>query len=104
MALNSFGLSANILQSICSAIGNFPEVERAQLFGSRARGNFKPESDIDIAVIAPTMSAARFAMLWSALDELPLVFKLDLLHFEALSNDALRNKILRDGIQIHPQK
>ena len=32
----------------------FPEVERILLFGSRARGHGRPDSDYDLIVVTPT--------------------------------------------------
>jgi uncharacterized protein len=67
------------------------------IFGSRAKGGARPGSDIDLAVIAPEMTDAEFARLWNAIDDLPLVFKVDLLHWDRLANPRLKDKIPREG-------
>ncbi len=46
-----FGLSDNNFNCIIKTIELNPKVEKAIIFGSRAMGNYKPGSDIDIAVI-----------------------------------------------------
>ena len=44
------GLSKRDLDEISEILKSFPEIEEAVLFGSRAKGNYKPGSDIDIAI------------------------------------------------------
>ena len=93
----TFGLSERIRADIRQVFGHYPAIERVLIFGSRAKGNARPGSDIDLAVIAPEMSDAEFARLWNAIDDLPLVFKVDLLHWDRLANPRLKDKIPRDG-------
>jgi predicted nucleotidyltransferase len=45
-----FGLSNKQLEEIISVIQQYPEVEEAVLFGSRAINTFKEASDVDIAL------------------------------------------------------
>jgi predicted nucleotidyltransferase len=52
------------------------------IFGSRAKGGFRDGSDIDLAVFAPSMVDSRFTQLWQAIDDLPLVFNVDLLNWD----------------------
>jgi predicted nucleotidyltransferase len=93
----TFGLSERIRADIRQVFGHYPAIERVLIFGSRAKGNARPGSDIDLAVIAPEMSDAEFARLWNAIDDLPLVFKVDLLHWDRLANPRLKDKIPREG-------
>ena len=44
----SFGLSNDIINRIHSVFRKYPEIENATLYGSRAKGNYKPYSDIDL--------------------------------------------------------
>jgi uncharacterized protein len=93
----TFGLSDRIRSDIRQVFAHYPAIERVLIFGSRAKGSAGPGSDIDLAVVAPEMSDAEFARLWNAIDELPLVFKVDLLHWDRLSNPRLKDKIPREG-------
>jgi len=52
------------------------------VFGSRARGDYRPESDVDLAVDAPEMSGADFARLRRRLEELGLLYKVDLVRLQ----------------------
>jgi proline iminopeptidase len=97
------GLSDEILADLCRVFARHPGIEEVRLFGSRAKGTHRPGSDIDLAVFAPAMSEAEFAALWQEIDDLPILFRVDLLHWDRLSNTALRDKIRREGRRIYPQ-
>lgn len=45
-----YGLTDQDLNYIIKTIAKFDEIEKAVLFSSRAKGNYKPGSDIDIAI------------------------------------------------------
>jgi proline iminopeptidase len=81
-----------------------PTVQQVLIFGSRAKGTAKPWSDIDLAVIAPAMSDQEFTQLWNELDDLPIVFKLDVLHFDKLERPDLKEKIMAQGQFFYPLK
>ncbi|PJA23847.1 MAG: DNA polymerase III subunit beta [Alphaproteobacteria bacterium CG_4_10_14_0_2_um_filter_63_37] len=92
-----FGLSDAVVASLRQVFAEFPAIDRVLIFGSRAKGHFKDGSDIDLAVLAPGLSDADFTVLWSRLDDLPLVFKLDVLHWDRLGNERLKAKVLGEG-------
>jgi len=95
--MTEFGLDESLLRKIVSVIAKRLSVERAVIYGSRARGNFKNYSDIDIAISAPSMPGAEFSQLAFDIDSLPIIFKMDIVHLEPLKNAPLKEKILRDG-------
>ena len=47
-----YGLPEDTVNQINRVLARFPEVTRAVLYGSRAKGNHKPGSDIDLSVLA----------------------------------------------------
>ncbi|MCL2739966.1 MAG: nucleotidyltransferase domain-containing protein [Oscillospiraceae bacterium] len=91
-----FGLSSEHLKLIRDEIKKLG-IEKAAIFGSRAKGNFKPNSDIDIAIWAPSDVAAKLA---SELDELPTPYKFDCLYFDSIQNEDLKEHILRVGKEL----
>jgi len=97
-----FGLSAAIVQDLRAVFAKYPEIDSVLVFGSRAKGTFKAGSDIDLAVFAPAMSDQRFTQLWGELDGLPLVFKMDILHWDRLRNERLKSKIPAEGKPLYP--
>ena len=94
------GVSDTIWNSIRNTCFNYPQVKRVILYGSRARNDYRQGSDIDIAIDAPSMTDQEFASLWNALDDLPIIFSLDIIHLQSLKNQALIHAIQRDGVEI----
>ena len=97
-----FGLSDAIMESFRAIFSATPALEKVLLFGSRARGEGAASSDIDLAVVAPMMTVEEFTGLWQRLDDLPLVYKIDLVRMEQLQDEALKAMIVRDGREIYP--
>src|SRR3989304_5931834 len=74
-----------------------PEVKRAIVFGSRARGDGEPRSDIDLAIEAPQASDKQWLDLWYRLrDESDSLLIVDVLRMEE-APQALRQRILTEG-------
>ena len=91
------GLSKRILLSVREQVEQFPQVRNAYLFGSRARGSYTAQSDIDLAIDAPDMTAQQFAQLWSNIDALPIAFALDCVWLQSLKDASLKSQIMRDA-------
>lgn len=91
------GLSDRITSLLRTEVRRFPEVRAAYLYGSRARGDYSPQSDIDIAIDAPDMTPQNFAQLWSAIDALPIAYPLDCIWLQALPESPLIVQVKRDG-------
>ena len=92
------GLSERVTDLLRVEVRRFPEVRAAYLYGSRARGDHSPQSDIDIAIDAPGMTPQNFAQLWSAIDALPIAYPLDCVWLQALPESRLKAQIERDGM------
>lgn len=71
-AAASMGLSANTLAQICATLARFPQVEKGVLYGSRAKGNFKPVSDIDLTLRGDGLTLSLLGDIGMALDDLLL--------------------------------
>ncbi|NTV09688.1 MAG: DEAD/DEAH box helicase family protein [Zoogloea sp.] len=91
------GIAQRTLAKLASLFEQTPKLERVLLFGSRARGDFRNESDIDLAVDAPDMSAGEFARLHGRLEALGLLYRVDLVRLQDRLDDRLRGFIERDG-------
>lgn len=79
-----------------AAIGRRLGADRVVLYGSRARGDHRARSDIDLAVYgAPPESRIRFM---EALEELPTLLDFDLVYITDSTDAALRESIERDGV------
>ncbi|MDR1088350.1 MAG: nucleotidyltransferase domain-containing protein [Coriobacteriales bacterium] len=92
--MNEFGLRPEIWQQIKEVLACDGEVERAVLYGSRARGDYRETSDIDIAIWSPRNIIARLQVQF---DTVPTILKIDLADFNTLTNPELKANIEKDG-------
>ncbi len=99
-----FGLKDEQLGKIILVFAEFKELKSALLFGSRAKGNFKPSSDIDIAIKCGNFSFDDLLKLNNSLDELNLPYKFDILVFEKIKDKELIGLINRIGIVIYEKE
>ena len=98
-----YGLSEKNGKCVCAVLARFDEVREAVLFGSRAKGNYKKGSDIDIAVKGPVEKDA-LAQLMMAFDESLLPYFVDVVVYANLENEALREHIDRVGVRIYVKR
>jgi predicted nucleotidyltransferase len=96
------GLSPQELADLRAALARFPEIAEAYLFGSRARGDHKPRSDIDLVVKAPALAPETLAALADYLNEETLLpYFIDLVHYEALEDAQLKERVDAQGVKIY---
>ena len=72
------GLSAATLQQIGTTLARFPQVEKGVLYGSRAKGNFKPCSDIDLTLRGDGLTLSLLGDIDMALDDFLLPYEIGL--------------------------
>ena len=93
------GLKDNHRNAIIDVLSANKRVERAVLFGSRAMETFTPASDIDIALYGDHLTLTDQANLATAIDELPMAQRVDLLLHATVNNEALCKHIEEHGIE-----
>lgn len=94
----SFGLSEKAEALIKEGLTGWPEIEKACIFGSRARGDFKNGSDVDLVVYGEMITPEIVICLSALLNqELPLPYYFDVLHYQALTNEDLKRDIDEEG-------
>ena len=96
----SHGLSPDTVARIKSVLAGFPEVEKALLYGSRAKGNYRNGSDIDLTLFGDGLTENVVSRIYWALDDLLLPYKIDLSLFSGLKHPALIDHIRRVGIPL----
>lgn len=96
-----YGLSDETLARIRDVFAAHPEIEKAVLYGSRAKGNFRAGSDIDLCLAGEAVSLAQQLRIEAELDDLLLPYKIDLSRFHALDNPALVDHIERVGVTVY---
>jgi predicted nucleotidyltransferase len=98
-----FGFSRQDGERILSALLKFPEIEKAIVFGSRAMGNSKKGSDVDLAISGKNITSKTAVRLRSLLNqELPLPYFFDVVVYENIANDNLKRHIDEHGVVLFP--
>ena len=94
------GLDEEELSQLQALFSSYPEIRKIILFGSRAKGTARKNSDIDLAVdgLESTLKIESLAM---ELDELPLPYHFDLQAMRTIKNRSLLEHIERVGIMIY---
>ena len=72
-------------------------MEEAILYGSRAKGNERPGSDIDLTLNGPNLNLQVINRISRELDDLLLPYTIDLSVFRQISNSDLLDHIERVG-------
>lgn len=92
------GLLDRDLNYIAQALNMFPEIEKGIIFGSRAMGNYKKGSDIDLAICGEGITKEILLKVYDYLDEVyPIPYFLDIIHYEDIDNKKLKNHIDEKG-------
>ncbi|MFZ1977811.1 MAG: nucleotidyltransferase domain-containing protein, partial [Bacteroidota bacterium] len=80
-------------------LSHHQEVEEARILGSRAKGNFKQGSDVDISLKGNNLSIHIAAAIQEELnEETKMPYQFDVLYYDSIENDDLRKHIDRVGI------
>lgn len=96
------GLIERDFYYIRKALEKFPEIEGVKLYGSRALGNYKNGSDVDLAIVGEKVSHKTMVSLNDYLNEIyPLPYMFDLVHYDSLSNENLKNHIDQFGKELY---
>ncbi|MEX0606045.1 MAG: nucleotidyltransferase domain-containing protein [Marinobacter sp.] len=99
-----FGLPAHTVEHLGNAFTNHESIESVTLYGSRANGNYRYNSDIDLLLTAPEMTWAEFNRLECDIDDLLLPWKVDLALKHHVENQNLLAHVERIGIVIYQRR
>lgn len=100
-----FGLLDRDIRYINEALSKFEEIEKAKIFGSRAMGNYKIGSDIDIALFGDNINNEILFKLEDDLNEVyPIPYFFDIVVYKELNNQNLKEHIDEYGKVIYSGK
>lgn len=94
---NKFGLHTETLEKFHSVFRRYPEIKQVIIYGSRALGNYRNGSDIDITIKGENLTHKLLLTIMAEIDELNTPYFTDISYFDNIKNDALREHILRVG-------
>jgi uncharacterized protein len=99
-----FGLDKNTISKINSVFSKYSQIEKVILYGSRAMGNYKPGSDIDIAVVGKDLNLSLIHEIEVKIDDLLLPYTFDISIFNQISNEDLLDHIKNHGKLFYERK
>lgn len=97
-----FGLSRAAVDKIRSVFSAHPQIEKAILYGSRAKGNYRSGSDIDLTLLGADLDLNLLLQIMGELDDLLLPWTVDLSIHGQIDNPSLLEHIDRVGVTFYP--
>ena len=95
---NKFGINSDSFNEMLMLFKEFEDLEKVYIFGSRARGDYKKTSDIDLAIEAKGDLKLR---LLNKLEDVRCILKFDVVDLNNIGNKKLLTNIKKEGILIY---
>ena len=99
-----FGIKEDQIRKMQAVFAAYPQVQKVILYGSRAKGNYKTGSDIDLCLVGQDLDQTFLYRIEELLDELLLPYTFDLSIYGNLSNQDLIDHIDRVGVVLYQKK
>jgi predicted nucleotidyltransferase len=96
-----FGLKESTITKIINIFAKYPQIHKVILYGSRAKGNYRNGSDIDLTVTGE-IKYTDLAKIEDEIDDLFLPYTFDISIFSDIDNPDLIDHINRIGIVFYP--
>jgi predicted nucleotidyltransferase len=94
-------LKPEYLTQITEIVSKNPTVSSALIFGSRAMGNARENSDVDIALKGELSRLEAEAIARELEDTIPTLLTFDVIAYERIDLAALRDHIDRIGVEFY---
>ncbi|MDR3197494.1 MAG: nucleotidyltransferase domain-containing protein, partial [Planctomycetaceae bacterium] len=91
------GLTERYRAELRSIFASCSKVERVLLFGSRAKGNFRRDSDVDFVLEGNDLVFSDLASLRGQFEESNVPYDIDILIRNKINNQSLENQINKYG-------
>lgn len=98
---NGIGLTERDIDTIAGIFKQYPEIMLVHVFGSRAKGNYRLGSDIDLAIMNDVADEQTLRCVAADFEESSLPYKVDIISYQTLKNAELRQHIERVGVMIY---
>jgi predicted nucleotidyltransferase len=99
-----FGLSPATLEKLNYVFAQHGAIDSVLIYGSRAKGNFRAGSDIDLTIKGDEIPFAEFMQIEDQIDDLLLPYTVDLSQYYQLENTDLVAHIDRVGVAIYNKR
>jgi len=95
------GLSPSTLDKLCAVFQKHDAIEAVFIYGSRAKGNYRVGSDIDLTIKGEVMPFLELMQIDDEIDDLYLPYMIDLSQYKQLKNIGLIEHIDRVGVSVY---
>ena len=92
-----FGLSDTVIRELQEVFRHHANIEKVLIFGSRAKGNYREGSDIDLAALGTGLDYSQLLQILTEIDDLELLYSVDLLDYSKTINTPIGEHIDRVG-------
>lgn len=96
-----YGVKDETWESILNILKQYDQIEKAVLYGSRAKGTYKNGSDIDLSLKGKDLNTGTLLKIMDRIDDLYLPYEFDISIYDSIENVELKNHIDRVGIIIY---
>lgn len=96
-----YGIKEEQWDMLSNIFAKNPKIEKVLLYGSRAKGTYKPFSDVDITLVGDDLSTTDLADTMNAIDDLLLPYMFDISLYHKLKSPELLDHISRKGIVVY---
>lgn len=99
-----YGLNEKVVAEIGSVFSSYPQIKQVMLYGSRAKGNYRDGSDIDLSLVGDDITLSLLHNIELSLDDLLLPYSFDLSIYNEIHNSELKEHIDRAGVVFWSKK
>ncbi|MEZ4740983.1 MAG: nucleotidyltransferase domain-containing protein [Bdellovibrionota bacterium] len=99
-----FGIPDRTILKIRKVFEKYPEIDSAIIYGSRAKGNYREGSDIDLTLLGSGINLTVLNKISNELDDLLLPYLIDLSSYSQIANLDLLDHIKRVGLKFYEKE
>ncbi len=100
----NYGLKNQTIEKIKEVFSHHPRIEKVVLYGSRAKGNFKTGSDIELTLFGSSLDFPLLLRVEEDLEKLDLPYTFDLSIHRNIKNKNLLDHISRVGTTFYSKE
>ncbi len=82
-------------------LAQLPFVDEIYLYGSRARADNRPRSDIDLAIVCPQAQSSDWLKIVAIIDDADTLLPIDVIRLDTLADSTFKNNINKDKILMY---
>lgn len=103
-ANTKFGLYPHEIEYLKQVMAEFDEVEKVWIFGSRSMGNYKFNSDFDLAINGKAVNHSTVNALKERLESEFFPLSFDIVDYQTISSEPLLTHIAEEGQLLYADK